>query len=401
MKVLHVIPSISPALGGPTQVVLNLVDALRAEGIDAEIVTTNDNGAEVLDVPLNQRVIYQRVPVWFLPRFPLPMKEFIFSAALTRWLWQHVRDYDVLDNHYLFSYAPTCAGAIARWQQVPYTVRTMGQLSPWALAQSRRKKQIYTALIERHNLQSANAIHCTTAAEADDVRRFGLHNPLVTLPLGAPHPTPVADARAALCQLYGIPLDRPVLLFLSRLHYKKRPDLLLSCLQDLQQRGIECHLILAGSGESDYEATLRQQVAALNLGDRVTFTGFVTGPDKNRLLQGADVFVLPSFSENFGIAVVEAMAVGLPVVLTQGVQIAPEVVEYGAGLVVDGTIAAMTGAIAHLLESPDLRQRLGNRGRQLAIQRYDWRAIARQLSTAYEAIAHRAAQPTELSRRSR
>ncbi|MDJ0708321.1 MAG: glycosyl transferase family 1, partial [Leptolyngbyaceae cyanobacterium MO_188.B28] len=91
MKVLHVIPSLSPALGGPTQVALNLVKSLRDCNIDTEIVTTNDNGPELLDVPLYQRIEYEQVPVWFLPRFSPPLKEFIFSAALTRWLWRHIR----------------------------------------------------------------------------------------------------------------------------------------------------------------------------------------------------------------------------------------------------------------------------------------------------------------------
>jgi len=161
LKVLHVIPSINPALGGPTHVVLNLVKALRAAGVDAEIATTNDWGNGLLEVPLNQCIEYEQVPVWFFKRFSPPLKEFIFSAQLTRWLWQHTRDYDLIHTHYLFSYASTCASAIARCQGVPYIMRTIGQLSPWALAQSRLKKQIYTAVIERHNLNHAAAIHCT------------------------------------------------------------------------------------------------------------------------------------------------------------------------------------------------------------------------------------------------
>jgi glycosyltransferase involved in cell wall biosynthesis len=220
VKVLHVIPSVSPALGGPSHVVLNLVKALRDCGIDAEIATTNDNGSTLLDVPLNERIEYEQVPIWFLPRFSPPMKEFIFSAALTRWLMLHIRDYDIIETHYLFSYASTCAGAIARWQGVPYIVRTIGQMAPWALAQSQLKKQIYTFLIERHNLNSAAAIHCTCAGEAEDVRKFGIKTPTITLPLGVDRPTISAEAKQKLRQIYGIPSTTPVVLFLSRLHYK-------------------------------------------------------------------------------------------------------------------------------------------------------------------------------------
>ena len=303
MKILHVIPSLSPRLGGPTQVALNLVKALRDCAFDAEIVTTNDNGPDLLDVPLYQRTEYEQAPVWFLPRFSPPLKEFIFSPALTQWLWRHIPDYDILDNHYLFSYASTCAGAIARQRNIPYTVRTMGQLAPWALAQSQLKKKLYTALIERHNLNRANAIHCTTVEEAKDVRNFGILTPLVTLPLGVDSPSDWPEAKQTLRQVYNIAATTPIILFLSRLHYKKRPDLLLQALGKLATQNYKFHLILAGSGEPTYLKHLKDLSSSLELTSQITWSGFVTGSDKDRLLHGADLFVLPSFSENFGIAV--------------------------------------------------------------------------------------------------
>jgi glycosyltransferase involved in cell wall biosynthesis len=397
VKVLHVIPSISPALGGPTQVVLNLVKALRECGVDAEIATTNDNGSGLLDVPLNQRIEYEQVPIWFLPRFSPPLKEFIFSTELTRWLWQHIRDYDILDNHYLFSYASTCAGAIARWQGVPYTVRTMGQLAPWALAQSRLKKQAYTFLVERHNLNRAAAIHCTCVGEVEDVRNFGIHAPTLTLPLGVNQPQDGSEAKQKLHDLYQIPPERPIILFLSRLHPKKRPDLLLYALSQLAQEYRDFHLILAGSGEQDYLSYLSELVVSLGLASRTSTSGFVTGRDKNLLLQGSDIFVLPSFSENFGIAVAEAMAAGLPVVVTPEVQISPEIMAADAGLVVAGDVAPLADAIAQLLASPEFRQQLGENGKRLASHRYCWSAIASHLSGIYRSISDRQPLPQSLA----
>ena len=305
--------------------VLHLVKALRECGVETEIATTNDHGPDLLDVPLNQRIEYKQVPVWFLPRFSPPMKEFIFSAALTRWLGQHITEYDLLDIHYLFSYASTCAGAIARWQGIPYTLRTIGQLDPWALAQSRLKKQVYTLLIERHNLNRANAIHCTSASEAEDVRNFGIKTPTITLPLGVNQPVEWKDAKQKLHQVYGIPTETPIVLFLSRLHYKKRPDLLMRSLSQLAAQNHNFHLILAGAGEPEYVNELKNLMTSLGLASNTSFAGFVTGNDKQLLLQGADIFVLPSFSENFGVAVAEAMAARLPVIVTDGVQIATEI----------------------------------------------------------------------------
>lgn len=386
MRVLHVIPSVSPALGGPTQVVLQLVKALRECGVDTEIVTTNDNGPGLLDVPLNQRVEYERVPVWFLPRFSPPIKEFIFSAAITRWLWQHLRDYDIIETHYLFSYAPTCAATIARWQGVPYTVRTIGQLTPWALTQSLLKKQIYTWLIERHNLNRAAAIHCTSLNEAEDVRNFGIETPIINLPLGVEPPVVYPQAQQELRQRYKIPAETPIVLFLSRLHYKKRPDLLLEALAELAQDNNNFHLILAGSGEPHYFNYLLNQVSSLGLKSQTSFAGFVTGEDKDLLLQGSDIFVLPSFSENFGIAIAEAMAVGLPVIVTPDVQIAPDIADAEAGLVVEGEVETLKSAIAMLLTSPEQRHQLGENGKRLVSRQYSWKAIAHNLARAYSAL---------------
>lgn len=387
MKVLHVIPSVSPSLGGPTTVVLNLVKALRNCGVEAEIVTTNHNGSTPLDVPLYQRIEYEQVPVWFLPHFSPPVKEFIFSGALTQWLWQHICDYDIIDNHYLFSYAPTSAGAIARWHKIPYTVRIQGQLTPWALTQSKLKKQIYSHLIERHNLNRAAAIHCTSVDEAEDVRRFGIKTPTVILPLGVEKFPNLPKAKLELHSIYGIPPQTPVILFLARLRYNKRPDLLVKTLSYVAAQGGDFHLILAGTGETNYINYLKKLVTSLGLTSRVSFAGFVADEEKNLLLQGSDLFVLPSLSENFSIAVAEAMAAGLPVIVTSEVQIAPEILTARAGLVVEGEKNALAKAIFELITAPQLRQELGANGKRLA-NRYCWCAVAKNLSHVYSTIVH-------------
>lgn len=395
MKILHVIPSVSPTLGGPTQVVLNLVKALRKCKIDAEIVTTNDRGTSLLDVPLYQRIEYEQVPVWFLPRFSPPLKEYIFSPAIAQWLWQNIGNYDILDNHYLFSYASTCAGAIARWQNIPYTVRTMGQLAPWALAQSQRKKQIYSLLIEQHNLKRASAIHCTSEGEAEDVRNFGIKTPTVTLPLGVNQPEIFPDAKQKIREIYQIPPTIPIVLFLSRLHYKKRPDLLIRSLSKLALNQTKFHLILAGTGEPDYLQYLEKLVLDSGLTAQTRFSGFVTGKDKDLLLQGSDIFVLPSFSENFGIAVAEALANGLPVIITPDIQIAPEISQANAGLIVPGEEAAIANAIAHLLATPEQRYQLSENGKNLVKERYSWQAIACQLAEVYRTIIDKQTIPNQ------
>jgi glycosyltransferase involved in cell wall biosynthesis len=386
VKVLHVIPSISPELGGPSLVVISLVQALRDLGIEAEIVTTNDNAGALFDIPLNQKVDYKGVPIWFLPRFEPPLKEFIFSTALTGWLWQNLREYQLIHNHYLFSYAPTCAAVIARHFNLPYIIRPIGQLEPWALNQSQWKKKIYTFLIEHRNLQKASAIHCTSKREAEDVRHFGIQTPTITLPLGVKMPPYISQAKLKLRQQYNINPDVPIVLFLSRLHKKKRPDLLIESLSQLARKDYNFHLVLAGSGELDYLNYLKKLVSSLGLSDQTSFTGFVSGVEKDLVLQGSDLFVLPSFSENFGVAIAEAMAAGLPVVLTPGIQISEEVAAADAGLVVEGEVEPLASAIAQLLTSVDLREKMGQKGKQLVRDRYSWEGIAQELIKHYSAI---------------
>jgi glycosyltransferase involved in cell wall biosynthesis len=389
MKILHVIPSISPSLGGPTTVVLNLVKALLNNGVEAEIVTTNHNGSQPFDVPLYRKIEYQGVPVWFLPHFSPPMKEFIFSPAMTKWLWQNINNYDILDNHYLFSYAPSAAAAIAKWHNIPYTIRTQGQLTSWALTQSKLKKQIYSMLLERRNLNNAAAIHCTTEAEAIDVRKYGIKAPIIKLPLGVEQVAVNQRAKLQLHSLYDISPQTPIILFLSRLRHNKCPDMLIKALSLINTNSLEFHLLIAGSGEPDYINYLKQLLISLKLNNRVTFTGFVQNEQKNLLLQGADLFVLPSVSENFSIATAEAMAAGLPVIVTPGVQLAPEIIAANAGLVVEQNIDALLGGISKLLSSPKLREELGNNGSTWASNRYCPNQIASNLTHIYKTIINK------------
>ena len=143
---------------------------------------------------------------------------------------------------------------------------------------------------------------------------------------------------------------------------------------------------MAGSGETDYLNYLTKLLSSLGLASHTSTPGFVSGKDKDLLLQGSDIFVLPSFSENFGIAVAEALAAGLPAIVTPDVQIASEIAAADAGVVIEGNVDALALAIAQLLSSPNQRHQLGENAAQLARHRYSWEAIAPQLADAYSSI---------------
>ncbi|MEL7508641.1 MAG: glycosyltransferase [Cyanobacteria bacterium J06554_1] len=385
MKILHVIPSLSPKLGGPTQAVLHLSKNLQNCDVDVQILTTNDNTDQLLDVPLLKPTLYKGVKVTFLPR-TLRAKEFIYTHELNKWHQQNLSSFDVIHTHYIFSYLSSWTARAARHRKIPYLMRPLGQLTPWALSQSSLKKKLYRKLLEDKNLQAANLIHCTSPGEADDVSKLGFQTPKLCLPLGVELPKlDRLQARAQLKKQYHLK-DAPILLFLSRLHIKKRPELLLKAVQRWKQSNVYVNLLIAGSGEPTYEKQLRDQVKELEINDLVTFTGFVDGKNKECLLQGSDLFMLPSYSENFGIAVAEALAAGTPVAITPDVQTAPWIEKADAGWIIPGQLDSWVRTLEPILQQPHLLTERGLAGRTLAATTFSWPKIAQELLNVYSKI---------------
>jgi len=387
MRVLHVIPSVSPLRGGPSKAVIEMVQALRQQGVDAAILTTNDHGPAVdASLPTGRWIQRQGVPLLAFPRWspPLaPLREFAVSPALAFWLRRHIHRFDLLHVHAIFSFPSTWSMAQARRSGVPYLVRTIGQLSPWSLSQSGRRKRWMLRLLERRNLQGAAALHFTSSAERDEAAGLGLTPPALVLPLG----------------VRGVPAERPAaprspqgvrFLFLSRLHPKKQLDRLIEALGLLQSRhpGAEWCLRIAGRGDPPYEAELRALAARHGIDGRCHWLGQVEGAAKDRELARADWLVLPSAAENFGIAVAEALAAGTPVIVSPQVAVADLVATAGAGLVCPSEPSALAETLATALAgaSPTLRAA----ARNLAEHHLAWPAIAAELSSAYAAICRTA-----------
>lgn len=390
MRLLHVIPSISPRRGGPSQAVLAMAAAQCRQGLAAAILTTNDDGPALLpDLPVQRWCEVQGVPVFACARWspPLPpLREFALAPALPSWLWRHIEDYDLLHVHALFSFPSTAAMAIARRRRVPYILRTIGQLQRWSLAQSAGRKRLLWHLIERRNLNGAAALHFTSDAEQQEAADLALATPSFVLPLGVDVPPvpPRALARGSAVE-GGAAVVGPVqLLFLSRLHPKKQLPQLLEALALWRQRspGARWLLHIAGDGEPSYVAALRQRAGRLGLEGWLHWHGFVAGEAKAALLSQADWFVLPSAAENFGLAAVEALAAGVPVLLSPGVALAQQAVEAGAGYCVDPSPAALAEALQiHALQPPRPTQRRA--ARQLAETRFSWPAISSALLAQY------------------
>ena len=308
-------------------------------------------------------------------------------------LYRHSHEYDLAHIHALFSPLSTAAATVG----LPYVLRPLGTLDPADLQKKKRLKQLYGHLFEAPNIAGAAALHFTSPIEAEVSHRFGATVPDWVMPLGVqPSPSVSVPERQQILAQLGIPSDRPLPLYLSRLDPKKGLDLLLPALEQLTAQGLDFHLVLAGGNPQDpaYSQAIGDRLRATPLGDRNTLTGFVTGVTKAALLQAADVFGLPSSYENFGIAVAEVMAAGVPVVVSKGVYIWPDIVASGSGWVCDLTPEGVAEALAKALGNLDQSRQRRRQAQAYGREHYDWNAIAHQTLAAYHGVLSPGQMPT-------
>lgn len=386
MRILQIIPSVSLVYGGPSQMIRGLSAALARQNAIVDIITTNTNGdagQPPLTVPLNQPLPEGNYTIRYFRCWP--WRRYKFAPGLCAWLWRNAHKYDIAHIHALFSPVSTSAATIARWRNLPYLLRPLGTLDPADLRKKRLFKQIYGNLWERPNLNGAAAIHFTSTQEADISERYGTNPMPLVIPLGVE--IPQLPTRGQARQQWNIDADVPILLYMSRLDRKKGIELLIESLALLRDQRVPFHLVLAGSNaqDPDYEKLVRHY-ATQQLGHQVTIAGFVTGDQKLALLRDADLFVLPSYYENFGIAVAEAMAARTPVVISDQVHIWDAVQKAQAGWIAQCQTESLMKALKTALADPAARQERGEFAFQLAQTAYSWDAIAAEVLAAYRSI---------------
>ncbi|HTH80663.1 MAG TPA: glycosyltransferase [Ramlibacter sp.] len=377
MKVLHVIPSLWQGDGGPSHALRAMERALAAQGVTVETATTDDDGPGLRSGKAGQGAVLEEETV---RRYFAKRSEFYkWSPGFARWISRAVTDYDLLHVHALFSFTTTAASQAARRAGVPYIVRPLGTLAPWGMEHRRPwLKRASLRMIETPLLRHAAAVHFTSDEEMREAAALRIDMRPVVIPLGIDMPPPVVRTP---------PGDGSVrALFLSRLHPKKNLDGLLDAMAMLRDEFPQLRLTIAGSGETEYESALRARADVLGLADRVSWLGFVEGAAKLRAFRDSDIFVLPSHSENFGIAAAEALAHGLPCVLSSGVAIARDVVAAAAGVEV-ATSAESIAAGLRLIMPPAVRAPMQASAVCLARERYSLGAMGTRLKQLYMDIS--------------
>ena len=384
VRAVHTVGDLRTSSGGPSRSVTALCDALARAGTSVRIVTSRPGPDEPILCPSRPDVTVQlegeeRGGLWRGAGSPFgrAVAEAVAAPGPT-----------VVQNHGLWVPTNRAAALAARAAGRPFVVSPKGMLSERALSVKRRKKQLAWHLYQRRTLDAAHAFQVTSEAEAEDVRRAGLRQPVAVIPHGVDVPsesTPPDLGRR------GGPRTA---LFLSRLHpIKGLPDLV-EAWGRVRPEG--WRLVVAGPDEEGHRADIERQVAASALGDVVSLVGPAGEGEKQALLQTADLFVLATHSENFGIVIAEALAAGLPVVTTRG---APweALVTHRCGWWVETGAEPFAAALREATAaSPDVLRAMGRRGRAYVEEHLSWGRSAAGHLALYRWLLGLAPQPDGL-----
>jgi glycosyltransferase involved in cell wall biosynthesis len=380
LRILHVVSAYYPAVryGGPIRSVHGLAAALARRGHDVHVYTTSVDGAADLDVPLDRPVSLDGVDVHYF-RVPA-FRRLWWSPTLGRRLQASIGEFDVVHIHAVFLWPMWAAARAAARAGVPYVVAPRGMLMRDVITRkSRLVKTAWINLVERTTLAQAAAVHVTAEVEGAELNALGLRSQrLAWIPNGVEWAQDYAPLAAG--PFSGLPSRYA--LFLSRISWKKGLDRLITAWQQVP----DMVLVIAGNDDEDYRPRLEEMARQAGIAERVVFLGPVSDAHKWALYEQAQLFILPSYSENFGNVVAEAMAMGCPVAVTPEVGIAPFVQATGAGLVTSGEPAQLAAAIRELLADPQRRAEMGARGRDAARTKLSWNGVAAQAEDLYRSV---------------
>ncbi|GAB5497572.1 MAG: glycosyltransferase [Phycisphaerales bacterium] len=382
LKVTHFTGPIRLELGGVVRAVLDMALALAQAGHDVVIITWDKT-----DVPDDWRNGNPGVPR--VVEIERPGRLGKLSKRSEDLVKRVVGASDMVHMHTPWETANAAVAKLCNTLGVPYVVSIHGMLDDWSMAQRTLKKRVYLALSARKLLEGAYAVHCTAQAELDQSRKWYPKGNGVVIPLLFDlEPYKQLPGPEIAREKFNIDPDKPTVLFLSRIHVKKGVHILIDAANTIRERGTDAQFLIAGTGDSEYEQSLRVQIDKLGLGDSVRLLGMVKGTEKVSLFQAADIFALPTSQENFGFVLVEALASGTPAITTKHVDIWPELESSGSSLIVEQTSEAFDQAITKLLADRGVLESMGTKGRDWVLSALDPRVVLGGYESLYR-DAHR------------
>jgi glycosyltransferase involved in cell wall biosynthesis len=387
LRVCQVVANINRDVGGPAVTVPRLSAALTKEGIACALVTLNYKQLG----PQTEVTGYDLISVNgnYFTRLMRGC-----SPTLNRRIKEESRKANILHNHGLWMFPNLYARQAAISGRIPLVISPRGMLEEWSLGRSRIKKLMAWSLFEGSNFRLAALFHATSEMEARSLRKLRLHQPIAIIPNGIEIPDREARPdRESLERKHPELARKRWVLFLARIHPKKGVSELLRAWHEIEDDFQEWHLILAGPDLDGYSNRMKREAANYQLSDRVTFTGMLDGSEREAALANSDLFVLPTHSENFGIAIAEALAFGLPVITTKG---APweELTTHECGWWIDLGHAELVQCLKDALRLPKAElSSMGERGRTLMARTYSWKQVAEQMKQSYEWLLGRNDMP--------
>lgn len=360
MKVLHIVGSLDKSAGGPSRSVPQTCQHLANPQLKIELIARP-----------SQNPVKPKTSEHFKVRF-CSLKQLIWLG-----LKLSKKDTDLIHLQHVWDPYIHVMAWFAQIKGIPYLITPRGMLEPWIMNRNPWKKKLAMLLYQRHDLMKAIAIHATCKMEKENIRKLGFSNPISVIPNGvdlSTIPKPKTKYRTK------------KIVFLSRIHEKKGIELLLNAWKQLKIA--DWNLAIAGEGESNYLKKLKTKIESENI-KNVHFVGSQYGQNKWSFLKSGDIFVLPTYSENFGIVVAEALAVGIPVITTTGTpwqELETQKCGWWINLNVSNLVKVLTEAIN---VPPEELKKMGSRGIKLITEKYDIKTVAQQMKQIYQDIINK------------
>lgn len=380
ISILHVVNSLRPADGGPSKTVNQLLDALvQHQNIKSTLLTQSKKN-ELIELPENSRVICDVKSVSSL--------DFILGRSIRNELhnYQNTKKIDLIHGHGIWLPANHWTSRFSSANNIPLVLHPRGMLQPWAMSHKAWKKKIAMILYQRSDLELVKMFIASALGEYEALRNLGFRQPIAIIPNGI-------DLKKSVQCLKNIDRlndKKRSALFLSRISRSKGIINLIDAWSIAMPKGWE--LLIAGPDEDGHLAEVLKRIEKLGLKNSIKYIGEVTGEIKNKTYEKANIFILPTFSENFGLVVLEALMSGLPVITTIG---APwsDLEKYKCGWWIDVGIEPLVSALidATTLTDED-RNQMGKRGRDYA-QMYDWNSISFKMLQSYQWLLNRGEKP--------
>jgi glycosyltransferase involved in cell wall biosynthesis len=384
MRLLHITPTYLPATryGGPIFSVHGLCRALAARGHTVEVFTTSVDGPANSAVPHGEPVELDGVQVRYFASTVL--RRLYWAPALARALRRDMAGADAVHLHSVFLWPTWAAAREATRTRTPYVLSPRGMLVHKLIeSRHRRLKTAWITLIERSNLEAASAIHLTSPNEAEALAKFDFRlKRVATVPNGVDDivEPPSADPPPDIAALRG---SQPLILFFGRLSRVKGLDRLLRAFA----RTTVGKLAIVGTDFDNLAPRLRELAAELGIARRLHLVPrTVSGSDKEAVFAAASIFILPSYSESFGNAALEAMQRGVPVIVTSSVGIGDIIEASGGGLVAEDSIEGLAAAMQRLLGDPGGSRSMGESGRRHVAEHCGWATIAPRMEALYQSL---------------